>query len=148
MEQIGEPLRYPTLEDIIKINRRQVETGRTDIYVSPDNCRQGQSLEWVLDAIQYPLAGCELYPGLVAKAARLTWVIITTHVFWSAVKRTGMHTLHFFLRLNGYRLDATNDDQVDIALRIAKRGTQQAYDCDQFVEWVRGRIVIDPKRQW
>ena len=146
MGKTGVSLRFPTLEDIVKINRRHLDTSGEE-YFEPDNLRDTGGLEWVLEAIQYPLFGVDHYPSLVEKAAKLTWTIIGGHVFWNGNKRTGMSVLHAFLRVNGYRLNTTNDEVVQIALRIAQANTEESYTYEEFVQWVRDRLVIDSRQQ-
>ena len=100
MEKTGYPLKFPSFEDIVKTNRYHLKAA-------------GQ------------LFGVDHYPGLVDKAAKLAWTIISGHVFWDGNKRTGMSVLHAFLRVNGYRLTTTNDEVVQIALRIAQANTEE-----------------------
>jgi len=147
MEKASRPLKFPSFEDIVKNNRRHLEAAGQR-YVGVDNLKERDSLKWVLDAVQYPLFGVDHYPSLVEKAAKLTWTIIGGHVFWDGNKRTGMSVLHAFLRVNGYRLDTTNDEVVETALRIAKAHTEENYTYEEFVRWVRDRIVIDKEQQW
>jgi len=142
MGEIGCPIRYPSIEDIIRTNRYHLERAGQR-YVGTDNLKERGSLEWVLEAIQYPLFGVERYPGLVEKAAQITWTIIRGHVFWDGNKRTGMSVLHTFLRMNGYRLRVTNDEIVGIALRLAGVDPGERYSLDEFIQWLRERIVLD-----
>jgi death-on-curing protein len=110
-------LRFPTREDIVRLNRRLVEETGGE-FVPPDNLMNPGSLEWVLEAIQYPLFGVDQYPTLADKAALLAWIIIEGHVFHDGNKRTGMATLISFIRLNGYQLDVSPDEIVEVALRV------------------------------
>jgi death-on-curing protein len=144
MENASRPLRFPTLEDIVKLNRRHIEQGE-GMYVGVDNLKEQGSLECVLDAIQYTLFDVDRYPDLVEKAARLTWIIISGHVFWDGNKRTGMSVLYIFLRLNDYQLDVTNDETVGIACRVADRDSEEHCSYEEFVQWVRDRII--PRRE-
>lgn len=133
-------MKFPTLEDIVELNRQHLKaTG----YL-----KERGSLEWVLDAIQHPIFGVDRYPTLVEKAAKLAWTIIHGHVFWDGNKRTGMSVLYAFLRWNGYRLNTTSEETVEIALRVAEASTGGDYTYEDFVLWVRDRIVIDTEKQW
>jgi len=146
MGKISRPLKFPSFEDIVKNNRYHLKAAGQR-YVGVDNLKERGSLKWVLDAIQYPLFGVGHYPSLVEKATKLAWTIIGGHVFWDGNKRTGMSVLYIFLRLNGYQLDTTNDEIVEIALRVAKARTEESYTYEEFVQWVRDRIVIDSQQQ-
>jgi death-on-curing protein len=134
-------LKHPTLKDIVRINRRHLEISGEE-YFEPDNLKEKGTLKWVLETIQYPLFGVDRYPGLVEKAAKLTWTIISGHLFWDGNKRTGMSTLYLFLLLNGYQLDASEDEIVEIARRIAQANLEPIYSYEEFVQWVRNRIMI------
>jgi len=140
MGKTGEPLIFPSRMDIVRLNRRHIETAGGE-YFPLENLINPGSLEWVLDAIQYPLFGVDHYPTIAEKAAILAWTIIDGHVFYDGCKRTGMSALDGFLRWNGYRLDATNDEIVEVACSIAKGNTNEGFPYDQFVRWVRDRLV-------
>jgi death-on-curing protein len=106
-------------------------------FFPPENLINSGSLEWVLDAIQYPLFGIDHYPTIVEKAAILAWTIIEGHVFFDGCKRTGMSTLDGFLRLNGCSLNASNDEVVEAACEVAKAHTGEGYSYEQFVHWIQ-----------
>jgi death on curing protein len=111
---------FPTREDIIRLNRRHIEKAR-NFFIEPNNLRNSGSLEWVLEAIQYPLFGVDPYPTFAEKAAILAWIIIDSHVFHDGNKITGMSVLDIFIRQNYYQLNASNDEIVEVALKIAGR---------------------------
>jgi death-on-curing protein len=95
-------------------------------------------LEWVLDAIQCPLFGIDPYPTLVEKAALLAWTIIDGHVFHDGNKRTGISALKIFLRVNGYDTKASDDELIEVALRIAVGG--EGYSLRDFTQWIGERL--------
>lgn len=134
---------FPSREDVIALNRRLTQASGDD-YVPPDNLREPGSLEWVLDAIQYPLFGVEPYPTLSEKAALLTWTIIDGHVFFDGNKRTGMAALIIFLRLNGCDLGADTEDIIRVALRVAQEHGDPPYSRGDFEQWIRQNIVVRP----
>jgi death-on-curing protein len=132
-------VKFPTLEEIIGIDRRHIaESGGG--YFGSDNVINLGSLEWVLDTIQYPLFGADQYPSLEEKTAVLAWTIIKSHVFFDSNKRTGMTALIHFVRLNRYRLNVTPDEIVEIAVKIAGE-SQQDYSLQEFVQWIRSKLV-------
>lgn len=137
MGKTGIPLVFPTRANIVELNLRHInETGGE--YLGVDNLRNSNSLEWVLDAIQYPLF--DRYPTIEEKAATLTWIIITDHVFFDGCKRTGMSALEIFLKLNGFQLESSTDEIVNVALRIAKRQPDEKFSREEFVEWVKSKM--------
>lgn len=141
MGEISQSLKFPTRGNILWLNRRHLENTGGEFF-EPENLLNPNSLEWVLEAIQYPLFGEALYPTMVEKSAILGWTIIDGHVFYDGNKRTGMAALEIFLKLNGYYLDATNDEMEKVAICIASAGKSN-YSYDEFVQWVRGKIQLE-----
>jgi death-on-curing protein len=140
VEKASRPLRIPTFEDLVETNRRHIQRagGR---YYEPDNLMNQGSLEWVLEAIKYPLFGMDPYPTLAEKAAILAWTVIAGHVFCDGNKRTGMSALQAMIRLNGYQLNVTDEEIVEVALRIAG-GRGGDYSFEEFVQWVRSKLIL------
>jgi death-on-curing protein len=132
----------PVREDIVLLNRRHIEQSG-GMYVEPDNLIKPGSLEWVLEAIQYPLFSTDPYPTLCEKAAILAWTIIDDHVFYDGCKRTGMSALEIFIEENGFRLNATNEEILGVALRIAGGYPEEEYSFEQFAQWVRSMVVSE-----
>jgi death-on-curing protein len=130
---------FPTYEDIIRLNHLHIEeTG--GYYLEPDNLLNLGGLKWVLDIIQYPLFCVDHYPTLAEKAAILAWVVIKDHVFYDGCKRTGMSALEIFIGVNGYQLNASDDEIVNVALRIAGGYAEENYSFEELVQWVREKV--------
>jgi len=68
--------------------------------------------------------GDDLYPGLFPKAAALLTSLIGNHPFVDGNKRTGIAAAALFLRRNGWRLTATNQDLETFSLRVASTRPQ------------------------
>jgi death-on-curing protein len=133
-------LNFPSRENIININNYHIEhTG--GFHQGIDNLLNPGSLEWVLDTIQYPLFGVNRYPTMVEKAALLTWIIIAEHVFYDGNKRTGISALKIFLKVNGYNIKASNDELIEISLRIAG-GIDGFYSLEDFTQWIRSKLYL------
>lgn len=152
MEETSEALIYPTREEIVELNKYHIhQTG--GLYDGYDNLKESGSLEWVLDAIQYPLFGVMQYPSIEAKAAQLAWIIIDGHVFRDGNKRTGMSALFIFLRANHYMLRgaqramiaypyglaATDGEVIREALNIATR-VERNYTVADLTHWIGRRL--------
>lgn len=45
--------------------------------------------------------------------------LITSHCFYDANKRTGVLCTYVFLNINGYELDASDEDLFSTAIKIA-----------------------------
>jgi len=131
---------FPTRKDIVDLNRYHIlSTGGH--YQGAENLLNPGSLQWVLEAIQYPLFGVELYPTLVEKAAALSWNIAAGHVFHDGNKRTSISALMVFLRVNGYSIEATHDELVQVALDVAS-GREAGLSLDDFAQWIRSRLQL------
>jgi len=132
---------YPTLDEIIQINYRHL-TNSGHAYLHPDNLKGRGTLEWVLDAIQYPLFGVDLYPSFVDKASILTWKIIREHVFWDGNKRTGMTVLHVFCRTNSYLLNVAYPENREVALLIADAREGNDFSLDNLSAWIEEHLEM------
>lgn len=131
---------FPTRDIIIRHNRLVI-TETIGFFSPPDNLLHPASLEWVLEVIQYPLFGINRYPSLVEKAAIIAWTIITKHVFFDGNKRTGTFAMETFLNINRHQLNASTDEVVGIALRIANY-REENYGFEDFTQWVSDHISI------
>jgi death on curing protein len=120
MARTGPPLVFLDKNDIVQLNRHLVEIYGGD-YFGLDNLINPGSLEWVLEAIQHPFFNLDPYPTIAQKAAILVWIINGEYVFYDGNKRTGMFAAILFLKINGYRLDSTSAQIMEIALRVATR---------------------------
>jgi len=81
--------------------------------------------------------GRDLYPDLFSKAAALLESLIGNHPFVDGNKRTAITAAGLFLRLNGYRLAASNQELEDFTLQCAKRLTS----LEQMMVWIENHSV-------
>jgi death-on-curing protein len=63
--------------------------------------------------------GQEAYPTLAGKASALMQSLACTHALVNGNKRLALLATVVFLRINGYRLNLTDDDAFDLALSVA-----------------------------
>jgi death-on-curing protein len=80
--------------------------------------------------------GNELYPSLAEKAAALGFSLIQNHPFADGNKRTGHAAMAMFLAINGYIINASIDEQVDIILSVASGKLGR----EGFTEWLVNHI--------
>jgi death-on-curing protein len=80
--------------------------------------------------------GNELYPSLAEKAATLGFSLIQNHPFADGNKRTGHAAMAMFLAINGYIINASIDEQVDIILSVASGKLGR----EGFTEWLVNHI--------
>lgn len=139
MERAIKSLIYLDKWDIIEFNHNLIaEYG--GVFWGDDNLKNPGSLEWVLDAIQYPLFGTEQYSTITQKAAMLGWVINEGHVFHDGNKRTSTFSVLVFLGINGYSLNATFDELIEISELIANCKIS-SYSIEQYISWIGDKLV-------
>ena len=76
-------------------------------------------LESALEGVFATFGGQELYPTKEEKGARLGYALISNHAFVDGNKRIGVYLMTTFLEMNGIRLQATNEEIVQIGLSVA-----------------------------
>jgi death-on-curing protein len=75
---------------------------------------------------------------LAALAASYAHGIITNHPFVDGNKRTGYVVARLFLALNGYDVDASQDEKYVAVYGVAAGTTTE----DEFAEWLRERLRL------
>jgi death-on-curing protein len=125
MENSGQEIAYPTIEQICEVNRRMIEEEEFGgSFLEPDNLNNLNALEYILDAIQFSMYGITFYPTLKEKAAAIAHHIIARHVFHDGNKRTGAHIAWEFLRANGREV-FLDQSIVELTIAIAKSEASQ-----------------------
>lgn len=89
-------------------------------------------LESALAAPFQSFSGVDVYPSVQQKAARLGYGLVKNHPFVDGNKRIGAHAMLVFLALNGIVLEHSQEELVDIILRVAS-GT---CDCNTLLQWI------------
>jgi len=107
---------YLTAEQVLFIHARLIsETG---------GVHGVRDLGLLLSAVARPQAtfdGQDLYPNLFLKAAALLESLVGNHAFVDGNKRTAITSTGLFLRINGYRLTADNQQLEAFILQCAQR---------------------------
>lgn len=85
-----------------------------------DGIRDFGLLDSALQAAYATFDGKELFPSKEEKAARIGTGLVSNHAFVDGNKRIGMYVLLTFLEVNGISLSATNEEVVDVGLRLAE----------------------------
>lgn len=95
-------------------------------------------LDSAMEAPFQTFAGQDLYEGDVGKIVRFCYGLISNHPFHDGNKRIGALVLLTLLDLNGYGLDATNEEFAGIIYDVASgsrgKGAEDLYS------WVTGHI--------
>ena len=96
--------------------------------------------EGMLDsALQAPFqtfGGEELFPDTKDKILRLAYGLIKNHSFRDGNKRIGALVLLVLLELNGWHVNATNEEFVDIIMGIAA----SEKDEEDLKQWVESHV--------
>lgn len=77
--------------------------------------------------------GEDLYPSKEEKAASLAWSLISNHAFVDGNKRIGVYVMLSFLELNGIRIEASDEDVVELGLGAADGSMKY----DEILAWIR-----------
>ena len=76
----------------------------------------------LLSAIEAPyqtFLGEDLFPTTLEKAVRLGYGLVANHPFVDGNKRIGILVMLVFMQLNDINVELTDDDIVEIALKVA-----------------------------
>lgn len=109
------------------------------LFSLPDNIKNHDAFNYLIEAVQSEVFGKELYPDVCSKATLYLFNIISNHIFNDGTKRTGLEAALFFLEKNNYILksEVTNEELISLALEVAdgKR------DFESIVNWFSSRIA-------
>ena len=107
-----------------------------DYYGGSRGIKDDGLLDSALKAPFQTYDGQELYPTVVRKIVRLGYGLITNHPFVDGNKRIGALALLTLLELNGYSIEATDQELTDIIMGVAAGQRSE----DDLNEWVINRI--------
>jgi death-on-curing protein len=126
-------VRYLSLEELIYIYTQIIQHsgGRPGI-------KDESLLESTLAKPLVNFEGEELYPDIFTKIAVLIYTIINNRPFIEGNKRTAIMAALLIFRANGYSLQATQDQLVDLAREIESG----SYKVDHLVNWLRKNAVL------
>ncbi len=123
-------MNYLTAEQVLFIHARLIsETG---------GVHGVHELGLLLSAVARPQAtfdGQDLYPDLFVKAAALLESLIGNQAFLDGNKRTAITSAGLFLRINGYRLTANNQQLEVFTLQCVQR----LVPLDEMALWLKGQ---------
>ena len=90
-------------------------------------------LDSALESAFATFDGVELYPSKEEKAAKIAYSLVSNHAFVDGNKRIGVFVMLSFLSLNGIRIDATDEDIVQLGLGIADGSVEYEW----IVSWIK-----------
>ena len=90
-------------------------------------------LDSALEGCFQTFGGQELYPTKEEKGARLGYSLISNHAFVDGNKRIGMYVLLTFLEVNGLPLKVTDDEVVEVGLKLAEGKMRY----EELLRWIK-----------
>ena len=90
-------------------------------------------LDSALESAFATFDGVELYPSKEEKAAKIAYSLVSNHAFVDGNKRIGVFVMLSFLSLNGIRIDATDEEIVQLGLGIADGSVEY----ERIVSWIK-----------
>ncbi|MGC9933786.1 type II toxin-antitoxin system death-on-curing family toxin [Priestia aryabhattai] len=127
-------IRYLDLEDLEALHDQALE----DYGGIPG--RPEHKLEGILEMPKAGFLDYEKYPSIIEKAAVYLYYLASGHAFSDGNKRTSYAATFVFLDLNGYDLEATDDEIYDFVLSIANSETRPSFEVA--VQWIERHITI------
>ena len=124
-------MRYLALSEVVELHRRLLEQTGGAVGI-----RDLGALESALVQPKMALAGGDLYPTLVEKAAALCFSLVGNHPFVDGNKLVGHAAMETFLVLNAAEVDAGPDEQERVMLGLAAG----RIDRDQLADWLRHHL--------
>jgi death on curing protein len=104
-------VRYLTVEDVVQINRDLTEANLL---------RDAGLLASAVGRPAQTVFGEDAYPDLFTKAAALFESLACNHAFVDANHRTAVVAAIVMLNWNGFDLDASDSDVVDVAIAVGE----------------------------
>jgi len=124
-------MRYLTVQDVLHIHTLvMAQTG------SEAGVRDWAGLVSAVATPQMTFGGQDLYPSIGDKAAALAFGLVKNHPFVNGNKRTAHAAMEVFLVLNGYELEASDEEQEHALLQVAACH----WDRTRFAAWVKAHL--------
>ncbi len=124
-------MKYFELDEVLRIHERVIVQ-----YGGSFGILNQGALESALAASQQTMFGQELYPDIESKAAILFFLVAKNHAFMDGNKRTAFACLLRFLKVNGFTLNAPDDELYQFTIEVAT----SVLDKEQVTEWIRVRL--------
>lgn len=121
------------------LNKRQVLLLHSALIAQSgglDGTRDEGLLDSALNAPFQTFAEQDLYPTVLEKAARLGYGLICNHPFLDGNKRIGTHAMLVFLDINQFSLSYTDNELIEIVLRVAAGEA----DYNELLDWLKTHL--------
>lgn len=125
-------IEYLSLAQILHLHEAQI-----DAFGGAGGIRDKNGLKSAVARPTMTFAGEDLYPDVAAKAAALMHSLVLNHPFVDGNKRVGAAAAELMALLNGYELNASDDELEDLTLSVAKG----EMDIEPLTIWLRQHVV-------
>ncbi|MDX1970814.1 MAG: type II toxin-antitoxin system death-on-curing family toxin [Planctomycetaceae bacterium] len=105
---------FLTVEDVLHIHADQIRR-----YGGSAELSDGNLLDAAVAMPRQQFGGQLLHPDLASMGAAYLFHLVKNHPFVDGNKRVGAAAANVFVRLNGYQLNCTNEDLVQLVLSVA-----------------------------
>lgn len=117
---------------IISLHKSLIEQFGGEYGIRDDNL-----LDLSINSPFQTFDGKELYLGPINKIVHLTYSLIKNHPFIDGNKRIGAHLMLILLELNGYYLEYSQEELIEIILSIAASTKSE----EALLKWVKTHIL-------
>lgn len=119
---------FLNLDEVLAIHHTEVEK-----FGGSHGVRDLNLLDSAIQRPESSFMGDDLYPTIFDKVAALMHSILLNHPFVDGNKRTATASAAYFLYLNGYELEVTQEEMVQLALRVESK----KIDLEQIAKWFK-----------
>jgi death-on-curing protein len=125
---------YLTFDQIVRLNKKTVEVHGGN-FVPPYNLLHGDSLLYLMEAVEAEMFGEQMYPSIPDKAGLYMHSIISNHVFQDGNKRTGLGAALAFCQINNWNV--VSNELFDFTIAVASG----KHDLDSVRAWFTTHAV-------
>lgn len=125
---------------MIRLNKEQIlslHKSLIDQFGGESGIRDENLLDLSINSPFHTFDGTDLYLGSIKKIVHLSFSLIKSHPFLDGNKRIGAHTMLVLLELNGYSLEYTQDELIEIILLVASSKKSE----EDLLLWVKNHIL-------
>lgn len=117
---------------IISLHKSLIEEFGGEYGIRDDNL-----LDLAINSPFQTFDGKELYLGPINQIVHLTYSLIKNHPFIDGNKRIGAHLMLILLELNGYYLEYSQEELIEIILSVAASTKSE----EALLKWVKNHIL-------
>lgn len=127
-------MRYLTASEVVRVNEHEIGS---------DLLADFGLLEAAVLRPQQSVFGNDAYPDIHTKAAALMHSLIRNHPFVDGNKRTGVLSVILFYNLNGFLVEAEQQEVIALALDVAEGQNDLERIAGTLKSWVRPLTLQD-----